>query len=430
MREGAWSLTIPGENISRSMRSQWKDWYGVSGNYTGPSYTDQFPTTSKSGFRTRNWKQLKKIAQLPVTSASCVFTGRAMCSPGTYFEQDKQKSSVFYRAEGLGGTIYSHLTNAPSDVAGAYSDAYTSLLESYKAQEVDLTKVLAEIKETSIGMSSLVEKIESFTFQVMDKFRRLEKDFQYKRGRWRKFKRGVGRKALHEYSNALADIWLEYSFNIKPLIMDVQDSAKALSAIYEGHLPKPRIRGIGTRSTSGSQYQTWSFSAGPFGSVNFAGCTTTKAYRIVKLTARCDFRASLIDSMALSGLDPRNIVGAAWEITPWSWLVDYFSNFGNYLDALAWGRLDITHGCRIDIVKTTTRTVAGPVDPNRGSWVIGSPFTSSREDFSFSRAPWSGYLPDLTLTVHVGLLRALNLLAVAEGYLGRLPMNPRRRSAF
>jgi hypothetical protein len=31
------------------------------------------------------------------------------------------------------------------------------------------------------------------------------------------------------------------------------------------------------------------------------------------------------------GLDPGNISSAAWEAIPWSWLIDWFANVGEYL---------------------------------------------------------------------------------------------------
>lgn len=141
----------------------------------------------------------------------------------------------------------------------------------------------------------------------------------------------------------LSDTWLEYSFGWIPLLNDLDDARKYLERRHK-QLEREviRVRGDGEHSTtlfSSDQDTT---------GVGSTFCQIRK-----RLTATSTYagavssRASssrLIDASAL-GLSPRSFVPTLWEVLPWSFVIDYFTNIGDVISAwsnqnvaLSWGR--------------------------------------------------------------------------------------------
>lgn len=180
--------------------------------------------------------------------------------------------------------------------------------------------------------------------------RSLAKDFL---GTLRKRKRANPKKWLNDIGSA----WLEQSFGWNPLINDVQSAVKAYR-----QLVKPvqtfKISAGASKSYDGTSTKSSAFKPG----INLrldGGCTfhTISSWYIEQLRVR--YKGALITQVGappwrdddLFGWKPQNFIPTAWELLPWSFLADYFTNIGDILDAsivntqhLAW--------CNV----TTTRT--------------------------------------------------------------------------
>jgi hypothetical protein len=63
------------------------------------------------------------------------------------------------------------------------------------------------------------------------------------------------------------------------------------------------------------------------------------------------------------GLHPRNLIPTLWEIMPWSWMIDYFSNVGDIVNSIANGSLQYT--VRGNIMRRTILTVVHPTDSRK-----------------------------------------------------------------
>lgn len=146
----------------------------------------------------------------------------------------------------------------------------------------------------------------------------------------------------------LADTWLEYSFGWSPLIHDISDASKALAATIDNvNSTMIRASGIneqdlGTLTKEASPdfvffYYTWhrertckvryiahveNSTTGPSGSLERLGNTT--------------------------GFNWSEWIPTAWELLPWSFFIDYFSNIGDVIAASITSTAGVKWVCRTD----------------------------------------------------------------------------------
>lgn len=118
-------------------------------------------------------------------------------------------------------------------------------------------------------------------------------------------------------SKEISSMWLELQYGWKPLISDVYESAKAFSAIAD----QPRVDQF---TAKGSNSVTKSVND------SYADCTYNAT---AKFDCRVICRRTEVMPAARSlGLeDPATI---AWELVPFSFVVDWFIPIGTYLEAL------------------------------------------------------------------------------------------------
>jgi len=154
--------------------------------------------------------------------------------------------------------------------------------------------------------------------------------------------RGNGwRQGTKDWSKAIADAYLEETFGWEPLLQDISDGAKALRRLKgkdhplrfkvkasevtvgtltgtEAHLGITQSRLVVSRDADVKREDT----------VVYYG-----AFKESVLRAISDDRLQRI--IDLSGFSWRDVVPTAWELLPWSFLVDYFTNIGDLLEALS-----------------------------------------------------------------------------------------------
>lgn len=118
----------------------------------------------------------------------------------------------------------------------------------------------------------------------------------------------------------IADSWLEFSFGVRPLIDDVYELAKLAST---QNAMRSRVR-ASRKARPGDFYSPWSY----------ANCTGANNYRkqiIVKME-----QESLPTFWEQFGLaDPATI---AWELLPWSFVVDWVLPIGKFVEAQSFAR--------------------------------------------------------------------------------------------
>lgn len=131
---------------------------------------------------------------------------------------------------------------------------------------------------------------------------------------------------------AIAGTWLEYAFGITPLIHDTQDAAEAIAKQVMGRREVKRVRA----SASGNTLN------GPFDGVRIVGAFVLKTKDTYIDTFRVGYYGAVkcelntVGGFAQNfGFDPSSFVPTLYELIPYSFLVDYFSNVGKILDAFS-----------------------------------------------------------------------------------------------
>lgn len=161
--------------------------------------------------------------------------------------------------------------------------------------------------------------------------------------RLRNYGRNVQRKAKHpnrkptRYGGktsraAYADAWLQWSFGIKPIISDLEKANAAISTFLTksdhivhlkgGAMMERKIGVISPGSTGLYGASVTRFSDG----IERLIYTYVGAFDL-KIKSSNDYSAANV-----FGLDPSSILSTLYELTPYSWLIDYFTSLGDYLN--------------------------------------------------------------------------------------------------
>lgn len=238
--------------------------------------------------------------------------------------------------------IVAHLDIDQSPVQNAaLAKAYKRLGQA-KTQFQGLT-FLGEFKDTVRAFKRPFPAILEFTEKHLRRHKKLNSAIRARnvsKGNWSE---SSARKAA-------ADSILEYNFGVAPLINDAQAAAEALARYVE--FPNSE-RTRFTARASGEVRRVLSNSSVPTGCWNALTTSTVHetTYGVQYICVLDDSMRFLSDASRLRnlfGIHPGEAVSAAYELIPWSWLVDYFSNFGDVLNAVTVCQQNVRY-----VVKTT-----------------------------------------------------------------------------
>jgi hypothetical protein len=128
--------------------------------------------------------------------------------------------------------------------------------------------------------------------------------------------------------------YLEAVFGWQPLIGDIKDAA---IAVARARLNLPRIR-FRARGLAEKHYPLGMQTIDAIGRFNVFDLKTTKSeviyYGAFKVSDKgLPVRSPAERIISLSGFDLRSFVPTAWELIPYSFLIDYFVNIGELLEA-------------------------------------------------------------------------------------------------
>lgn len=216
-----------------------------------------------------------------------------------------------------------------------------------------------------------------------------------KKGFIRALEHALNKKPSQGYRRRLTDrdissAYLQTVFGWLPLISDTFEAMKAYEALTS------------VRSNRYNAKVMIGQSCGSMAHPNAYSGTATRRRKIVY-----EMWEDITAARSL-GLD--NPTSVLWELTPWSFLFDYFLPFGTYLDNLAIipklkGRFLLTEKVQVDAV-----AIRPPPIINAGGGMTdlyGAPNERAYHTFTFTRTP-TGYAPSVPLPSFRSLPEALS----------------------
>lgn len=163
--------------------------------------------------------------------------------------------------------------------------------------------------------------------------------------------RGNGNKS--SIKKVIADSWLEHSFGWKPFINDIADAHKLYSRLGQKEMTVKVTSGA-----SAKKQVVGTVSAGATYANQVQVLWTERHYEESHSRIKGEILVSAVTNtssiLQQAGLTFDQFIPTAWELLPWSFLVDYFTNIGDILaydtkvySNLAWHCV----GSRTDLVK-------------------------------------------------------------------------------
>lgn len=297
-------------------------------------------------------------------------------------------------------------------------DMWTALMAKSNSAAYDLATELAELSETATWLRGLLPRIR-------DALYRLRTLYSYMRApagdlsRLRRLARKKGKRfdpgKVPDPLKKASAYWLEYTYAIRPLMLSVADAIRA-SAMDGRYFQRFRERTLWEREAD--------FDYGGF------TCHFRRQF-----TARAMVRQSINASSARAKVQLW-VPTAAWEVVPYSFVVDWFVGIGDYLAALrpfagdarsfSWSILD-TQAHNIIFTSANEEEspapVPSPFPDYTGRWWSGIQHTAQRtrygsvvehEELKYHRA--SPCSPVIGVSVRVNLSWQREVSATALSY--------------
>jgi hypothetical protein len=235
-------------------------------------------------------------------------------------------------------------------------------------------------------------------------------------------RRGLRRSSV---VRILKDTWLEYVFGWKPLISDTKAIAETLAERVEQLTQE--FESVSAKSTtliSGNPPTAQAVrSVSPPGvNIQYFWIASEES-RKLSYRLKGQIRAKVPDPRQfdrdLFGFNLENFGPTVWELIPWSFAIDYFSNVSDVVNSLSYPTASICWICRSQRQDSKVNIVARKRDPqlNAGDKLISYQFSAGPTNYSTtavsrsSMSPWAiavfldFRLPSLRQVVNLEALR-------------------------
>lgn len=294
-----------------------------------------------------------------------------------------------YKAEPGGGSVsFIRYNPGLGRYEPAFTEVYSGLSEGHRnvpshlpgnSDEADgkaLISIYKKIRDESSHMNGLLflgELGESLRM-IRRPASAIRKGLERYLGDVRRAHRGYVRRPtprrLREATDVITGSWLEMAYGWKPLLSDTKDIAETIARASLGGKRHSRAR---------SYYETSpSVQAGPYNGVgtnNFGyPWATTPIHwqylttvRGVQYVVGLEMKSAPCDSYAgrlaeLAGFTAENFIPTVYNLIPYSFVLDYFSNVGNVILAAS------TNTSSVKWISKTTREVTRQVTSSKLTW--------------------------------------------------------------
>lgn len=370
---------------------------------TNVSYTDVYNVVST---RVPKWNRLKK-SQIPWNPYSKHTT--LLRDPLAFYTQKAEISSGYYiedytvTAKRLGLDV--DPTQHPDASLGYPTQKVTSkIIEQVKLGQSQLGVAAAEAGKTaahlahtatriykaitalkkgrlgdftsSLGITASRRQTDRFYTGLRKSYGRKGEGFRWDR------KMSVSRESQEgQYRHFMAQTWLEYSYGWKPLLNDVYDQAQALATIFTDHQGcwrQARARGKDSKHTVKTITPTNQYKRN----------VDIKVAAWEEILVEYRIPNGVVNASTVFGLN--NPLTIAWEVVPFSFVVDWFIPIGTALENMtAYQGLEFRRGISM---RRYTYLAEGKIVPS------GSPSVQGGTTYTALSSSHRPFMADMYIT--------------------------------
>lgn len=382
LRSKTTSLVIYDGQRSGSQNPRWRDQVSRGINAT-TSYT-------RSGYIVNK--------AVPVT-----YDFRSKCSPGQV-----NKENAFFQGKILRYPDPTDFYAAPSsNLSSASNSAIMSFIHDAKAQYNSMSGgvFLGELRETLNMIRNPSKALFSQASLYLDRLKGRRGTFRTRR----------------EADNFLAKSWLEASFGWLPLISDCKAGAEGLARLIHGDTRFASVKGFGQYTASSNPTQS-NFNVPGFILGTRETFVTTKDTVIIKGGVSATATGpTLENAMHIFGFTPEEFVPTIYNLIPYSFLVDYFVNVGDILEATFFDKSGLTWISRTELSEKIFHDNLYHKARQPG-WIgssEGGSYTVTKK--SMSRSPSTPLVPTLQVSLPGSPQKWINLAALAATHKSLTP---------
>lgn len=391
---------------------------------TGTKYATGVLTGYRTGVKVENYKT--KIAEgSDAGSPYSIDVYDCLNVEGLAETSWKYPSDSFVTTDSFAGVLepcveFPHLS---SPLTQTDSDALAGVLSKIRNTRSQMNGLvfIGELRET---LRMLRNPAFALTEKISSHIRNLEKE----KSRVRKL---PWKKRGKEWSKVIAGLHLEAVFGWMPLFSDIEDISKSLLRLSENKPKQLRVSATKHQESVeitpyGVERALQGYSSLPLMLTKQKMVTSDHSVRYIAglETQEVFDKGSLLGMLETFGFSLENFIPAIYELMPWSFLIDYFSNLGKVIEA---GTTD-TSAVKWSVKVTRSRSVRNFLttleDPHLILAAEGRTYIAHGGHYGYSRTirttltrtiPGDLGVPPLYFT-HPGgnVKKILNLVALLE----------------
>lgn len=302
----------------------------------GASYNDSFGNGTvewMADLVTPNFRELQsrgvivmspmsRVTQTKLCMNKSTASGRYNGNPNYWWQYVSGPRTIWTMGLGLNSTILpgDYSVHSASDVDRLQIEASTRCLSRVGRASTDSYENLAETQKSLDMMWSPIRRF----WRWVDRY-----DPNQKRRKRRLVDTRLRSNVLSglRRSEEVANLWLMYRYGIRPLVSSLIDINDALQVAIENRKTRETVHGQATSSSTS------------FSTVSYSNSGYTWSIR-KSITETINVRAVSIDEIVQDmahdlGFDRASLLQLPWNLIPYSFVADWFVNFGEYIGALA-----------------------------------------------------------------------------------------------
>lgn len=289
----------------------------------------------------------------------------------------------------------------PTIDSSVYNTALSSFIPRCNRQITQFTagQFVGELKETIHGLKHPLNGVRGLLSSYLDGLGR---------------KRGRAPKNPKKRRKFLAEQYLELQFGLKPLMGDVKSAAEAVARLANGFVPSAHVTSSAQKEALVSESP---LNINTNGRLRWGSSLLTIDRTSVRFFGAVKLENSGGGSLDVVGLRRDLFIPTLWELIPYSWLVDYFTNVGQMIEAACFNTSRLIYsGVTTKGERIFTNRPHGDMTNTADTTLLNSSFSGGESKMivmTIGRGAVTPTIPKLTFSVPHSYWQWANMASVA-----------------